>query len=97
MERKPHKSSWSDRKRRGEPDLHKKEEEPVMDSDIRDQLNKIKKYAMICAVIAVAPVLIYFFYGPIIMFTPFINLIIVFIVVFVIYFPVSELLKKPNK
>ena len=54
MDKRPHKSSWTDRKRRREPDIQKKEEVTVMDSDVREQLNKIKKYAMICAIVAIA-------------------------------------------
>ncbi|NVM54176.1 MAG: hypothetical protein HWN66_10790 [Candidatus Helarchaeota archaeon] len=96
MEKRPHKSTWKTRKK-SEDDYEKKEEVRIMDVEFRQKLNKIKTYVMITAVVLVVPVIIYFFYPPIMLFVPFINLIAVFIAVFMIYFPISDVLKKPKQ
>ncbi|TFG06024.1 MAG: hypothetical protein EU536_00340 [Promethearchaeota archaeon] len=99
MERSPHKSSWKERKRKmDDAEPITAEHTIVSDIDVREKLLKLKKYIMICAVLAVAPVLLYFIIpGIFFVFTPFVNLIVVFIIVFLIYFPLSDLLKTPTK
>lgn len=99
MERKPHKSIWKERKKESEePVVEKKKEVPITISDeVREKLNKVKRYVMILCIILIGPVIISFIYAAVLFFLPFIILIAVFIGVFMVYFPISDLLKRTEK
>ncbi|MFX1295551.1 MAG: hypothetical protein ACFFD2_11970 [Promethearchaeota archaeon] len=94
MDKAPHKSSWKTRKKKG-IDIEKKGEINVAEQELREKLEKVKKYIMLTAVITIIPVIICLIvWGPIILYMPFINVVIVIILVFFIYSPIAELLKK---
>ncbi len=103
MDRRPHKSSWKGRKKPvDEAPLTKKER--TEEVDLREKLNKVKRNAKIIAVLLVIPILATLGSNIIpelfiiaFTFAPFILLIAIFIVVFWIYFPISDILKEPDQ
>jgi hypothetical protein len=102
LEKAPHKSGWKTRKR-DISDIKKEDDESYMSPELRETLNKIKKYIMIVAILLILPVLIYLLsfisavFGMALLFIPFTSLVAVIIVVFVIYFPITDALKKTKK
>ena len=97
MERRPHKSSWKERKRRDDEIQESQEKAPV-ESDLRESLSKIKKYTMIlCIVLAIGALgAILDPTGIIFTLSPILGVVGIFIAVFMIYFPLSDLLKNPE-
>ncbi|NVM27365.1 MAG: hypothetical protein HWN65_00875 [Candidatus Helarchaeota archaeon] len=94
MERRPHKSGWK-RKKRIETEGEKREESPYLDPDLRETLNKVKRYTLVIVLLMVVPTLIYLFvWGVMLVYIPFVCLAATFIAVFLIYFPISDALKK---
>ena len=97
MERAPHKSSWKERKKGFEESVEKKEESGHIEPTIREKLNKIKRYVIILCILLVVPIIIFFIYTPAIFFIPFISLVAAFVALFMVYFPISDILKKQEK
>ncbi|MHA1267362.1 MAG: hypothetical protein ACTSRS_19140 [Candidatus Helarchaeota archaeon] len=98
--KRPHKSTWKVRKKL--PEVAGTKEKTYMDDELRESLNKVKNYAKIVAILLIIPALS-FILGMVIpyvaflaTFGPFFELIGVFIVIFMIYFPISDALKKPE-
>ena len=96
MEKIPHKSSWKSRKAKEEEPV-KKEKKRYEEIEIREKLEKIKKYIMISAVILLVPIIAFFVSPLIFLWTPFINLIVIVIIVFMLYVPISDFLKKSKE
>jgi len=96
MERAPHKSSWKERKKGIEEPVEKKGESIQIDDEVRGKLKKIKRNVMILCILLVGPIAVSFFID-IFFALPFIVLIAVFIGVFLVYFPISDLLRKTEK
>jgi len=83
--------------------MKKEVDDSYMSPELRDTLNKIKKYIMIVAILLILPVIVYLltFVSPMfqiaLFFIPFTSLVAVMIVVFMIYFPITDSLKKTKK
>jgi len=99
LARIPHKSIWKERKKEPEEEVieKKKEESIIISDELRAKLNKAKRYVMILCIILIAPVIVSFIYAPVLFILPFIILIAVFIGVFMVYFPITDMLKRPEK
>jgi NADH:ubiquinone oxidoreductase subunit 3 (subunit A) len=102
LEKAPHKSGWKTRKR-DISDIKKEDDESYMSPELRETLNKIKKYIMIVAILLILPIIVYLLsfisiqFQIALLFIPFTSLVAVFMVVFVIYFPITDALKKTKK
>ncbi len=95
MERTPHKSGWKSRKKKVEIS-EIVEEKSVLYVEIMEKLQKMKTYILVCIALLILPALIaLFIWGAMLIYIPFISLVVVLILVFAVYFPVSDLLKKP--
>jgi len=99
LERTPHKSIWKERKKESEEPIaeKKKEESITLSEEVREKLKKVKRNVMILCIVLIGPVIMSFIIGNIILFLPFIILIAVFIGVFMVYFPISDILKRTEK
>ena len=96
LEKNPHKSSWKTRKRPVEEDVRITTKQREKNLEVRETLEKVKKYAMIlCAFLGISAILS-LFVGIVYMLTPILMIVAVFIGVFFIYFPVSDRLKEPE-
>ena len=82
MEKIPHKSTWKG-KRKKEEEIPVKENLSPKEFELQEKIDKIKKYTKICAVILVATLVAFFIYPFAILF---INVIAVYLIVFLIYF-----------
>jgi len=99
LEKKPHKSIWKERKKEPEEAVveKKKEESIIISEEVREKLSKVKRNITILCIILIGPVVISFVYGGMILFLPFVALIAVFIGVFMVYFPIADMLKRTEK
>jgi len=94
METAPHKSTWKERKKGFEELDQKKEEASYIDTKIREKLSKIKKNMMIVCILLVGAMTIGYF---IVVLLFLLSIIAIFIGVFNVYYPISDILKKPEK
>jgi hypothetical protein len=95
LERTPHKSGWKVKKKKVEIS-ETIEEKSVLYVEIMEKLQKMKTYILVCVALLVLPTLIFLFiWGGILFYIPFISLVVVVILIFFIYFPISDLQKKP--
>ncbi len=98
----PHKSRWKDRKAKVE-ETPREGRVKVTELERREKLNKVKRNAKITAVLIFIPVISYLgaflipYLGFIAYFGPIFELIAVIIIVFYVYYPVSDMLKEPEK
>ncbi|MHA1132568.1 MAG: hypothetical protein ACTSQI_05585 [Candidatus Helarchaeota archaeon] len=95
MEKRPHKSKWK-RQRRPDTIVERLEEKSEAYVEIMEKLQKFKNYLIASIALLILPSLIFLFiWGGIIVYIPIISLVVVVILVFFIYLPISDLLKKP--
>ena len=95
LEKGPHKSTWKTRKKQVDDDSRIPTKQQERSLEVRETLEKVKKYSMIlCAVLGIWAILAVVLGGWFFYLSPFIMIIVLFIGVFFIYFPISDELKK---